>query len=278
MKNKYIIPLLLVAALAAVFAVRAWLAAHFAAPRTFEMFDILTVIGALFVLLKDHRSLRRGDWLTALLLGAVVGAGMFFATLFSPYPFVGVVKSSAGQAGVRGSLTFLGTLGGLAIMRQGGPVPFAAANCQWRKSGGGILLGLAVGLPLAVINVIALRFTQGQPIQWQSPLAALLDALQPGIVEEVIYRFALWGLLWLILQNSLREKAVWLSGLLAMLAHTYSHFDDLFLQSPLAALGMGAALALLWGLPPLVLARRRGLESAMAFHWMQDAARFWTGF
>lgn len=278
MKNKYTTLLLLIAALAAVFIARAWLAAHFTAPRTFEMFDILTVIGALFVLLQDHHSLRRGDWLTALLLGAVVGVGMLFATLFSPYPFLGMVKSSAGQAGVRGSFTFLGTLGGLAIMRQGGPVPFAAANCQWRKSGGGILLGLAVGLPLAVINVIALQFTQGQPIQWQSPLAALLDALQPGIVEEVIYRFALWGLLWLILRNSLPEKAVWLSGLLAMLAHTYSHFDDLFLQAPLTALGMGAALALLWGLPPLLLARRRGLEAAMAFHWMQDAARFWTGF
>lgn len=276
--KKYAVFFLLVAAIVAVFVTRALLASRIAAPRTFEIFDSLTVAGALFVLLKSHRSLRRGDWLTALLLGAVVGAGMLFATLFSPYPFFGVVRSNAGQAWLRGSLTFLAALGGLAIMRQGGPVPFAAANRQWRKSGGGILLGLAVGLPLAVINVIALQFTQGQPIQWQNPSAALLDALQPGIVEEVIYRFALWGLLWLILRNSLPEKAVWLSGLLAMLAHNYSHFDDLFLQSPLMALGMGAALALLWGLPPLLLARRRGLESAIAFHWMQDAARFLAGF
>ncbi|GIV98601.1 hypothetical protein [Roseiflexus sp.] len=87
MKNKYTTPLLLIAAMVAVFIARAWMAAHFTAPRAFEMFDILTVIGALFVLLKDHRSLQQGDWLTALLLDAVVGVGMLFATLFSPYPY-----------------------------------------------------------------------------------------------------------------------------------------------------------------------------------------------
>jgi hypothetical protein len=142
----------------------------------------------------------------------------------------------------------------------------------------GVWIGLAIGLPLAVFNVFALMFTQGQSITWQNPLSALLDALQPGIVEEVIYRFALWSLFWLVLRNSLPRQAAWLAGLLAMLAHNYAHFDDLFLQSPLAALGLGAALALIWGLPPLVLARRRGLESAVAFHWIQDVARFLAGF
>lgn len=39
-----------------------------------------------------------------------------------------------------------------------------------------------------------------------------------------------------------------------------------------------ASLALFWGLPPLILARRRGLESAITFHWIQDAARFLAGF
>lgn len=63
-----------------------------------------------------------------------------------------------------------------------------------------------------------------------------------------------------------------------MLVHNYSHFDDLFIQSPWAALGMGAVLALVWGVPPLILARRRGLESAIAFHWIQDVARFLAGF
>lgn len=278
MKHKYTTILLLVVAIMAVFVARTWLASNFTVPRTFEIFDVLTVAGAFFVLLKGFRSLRRGDWTTAFVLGAAVGAGMMFATLFSPYPFFGVVRSNAGQAWVRGSFTFLATLGGLAIMRQGGPVQFHAANGNWRDMSRGILLGLAIGLPLAVLNVFALQFTQGHPVDWQNPFAALLDALQPGIMEEVIYRFALWGLLWLVLRNTLPEKAIWLSGLLAMLVHTYSHFDDLFIQSPLMALGMGVVLALIWGLPPLLLAHRRGLESAFAFHWIQDVARFLAGF
>lgn len=136
----------------------------------------------------------------------------------------------------------------------------------------------AVGLPLAVLNAIALQFTQGRSIAWQSPLAALVDAVQPGMVEEVVYRFGLWGLLWLALRRSLPERAGWLSGLLAMLIHNFAHFDELFMEAPLIALGMGLVMGLLWGVPPMVLARRRGLESAVAFHWIQDAARFFAGY
>ena len=278
MKNKYTTLILLISAILAIFVTRTFLAAKINMPRIFELFDTLTVTAALFILLKGHRSLRRGDWITAFVLGAMVVVGMVFATLFSPYPFFGVVRGNVGQAWVRGGFTFLATLGGLVIMRQGGPVQFHVANGNWRNTGWGILVGLAVGLPLAILNVFALRFTQGQPIDWQNLLAALLDALQPGMVEEVIYRFALWGLFWLVLRKSLPEQSVWLAGLMSMMVHNYSHFDDLFLQSPLMALGMGAVLALFWGLPPLILARRRGLESAIAFHWLQDAARFLAGF
>ena len=188
------------------------------------------------------------------------------------------MKTNAGQALTRGAFTAIAALGGLVIMRMGGPVAFHLANSDWERVGWSALFGLGVGLPLAALNVFALGLTQGQSIQWQNPNAALFDALQPGIVEEIIYRFALWGLFWIILRTSLLERAVWVSGLLAMLVHNYSHFDDLILQSPLAALGIGAVMALLWGLPPLILAHRKGLEAAIAFHWIQDAARFLTGF
>lgn len=278
MKNKYTPLVLLIAVALAIFFARAWLADKFTDLHTFHVFETLTVIGAILVLLKGYRTLRRGDWITALVLGAAIGIGMSFATLFSPYPFFGIVRGSFGQAWLRGGLTLLVALGGLVIMRQGGPVTFHAASGHWREAGRGILAGLAVGLPLAVLNVFALQLTQRAPIDWQNPLASLLDALQPGVVEEAIYRFALWGMLWLLLRNALPRQSVWVAGLLATLAHSFSHLDDLFLQSPLAALGMGAVLTVFWGLPPLILARRRGLESAIAFHWIQDVARFLTGF
>lgn len=275
-RNKTFISLLL--GIVIIFAGRAFLAANVTVPHTFDLFDTLTVTGSLFVLLKGYRDLRRWDWVIALFLGLVIGVGMKFATLFSPYPFLGVVHSNVGQALIRGIFTMAATLGGLVIMRRGGPIQFHASNGEWRQAGFGILIGLAVGLPLAVLNLFALQFTQGQSLAWQNPFAAMLDALQPGVVEEVIYRFALWGLLWLVLRNAIPQQVDWVSGLLAMLVHNYAHFDELFLQSPLSALGMGAVLALLWGLPPLVLARRRGLESAIAFHWLQDMLRFLAGF
>jgi len=278
MRNRYTTPLLLTTGILAIFVGRTMLAIHFHVPRLFNLFDTLTIAGSIVVLTKGHSKLKPVDWLLATGLGGVVGVGMYFATLYSAYPFFGVVQSNVGQAWVRGMFTFLATLGGLAIMRQGGPVQFHAANGDWRDMNRGILVGLVIGLPLAVLNAFALQFTQGQSINWHNPLAALLDAFQPGVVEEVIYRFALWGLLWLILRNPLPKQVVWLAGLLAMLVHTYSHFDDLLLQSPLIALGMGAVVALIWGLPPFILARRRGLESAIAFHWIQDVARFLVGF
>jgi hypothetical protein len=172
----------------------------------------------------------------------------------------------------------LAALGGLAIMRQGGPIRFHVADGKWFMSVRSFMLELGVGLPLAILNVVALRFTEGQPISWQNPLAAFLDAFQPGIVEEVIYRFALWGLFWLLLPSSLPDRAIWFSGLLAMLIHNYAHFDALFVQSPLVALGMGLVMAIVWGLLPTLLARRQGMESAIAFHWLQDFARFVAGF
>lgn len=150
---------------------------------------------ALGVFLQGFRHLRRGEWVSVILFGAAVGVGMCFATLFSSYPFLGIVQGSQEQAVVRGLLTSLAVLGGLVIARQGRPVQLLSASGAFKKSFRGVLIGLAVGLPLAVLNVFALQFTQGHSITWQRPLAALLDALQPAVVEEMIYRFALWGLL-----------------------------------------------------------------------------------
>ena len=270
--------ILIVVSSLAIFVGRTLLVEGYNAPLLSDLFNSLTALGAVIVCAQGFRHLRRGDWLAALGLGLLVGVGMRFATLFSAYPFFGIVRDNTGQAFVRGALTFIAALGGLVIMRQSGPVPFPAADGQWRMSGRSFLFGLAVGLPLAVLNVLALQLAAGHGIAWQNPLAALLDAVQPGVVEEVVYRFALWGMLWLALRRSLPRQAPAVAGLLALLIHTYVHFDALLQQAPLVALGMGAVMAVLWGLPPFFLARRRGLEAAVAFHWIQDVARFLAGF
>jgi len=261
-----------------IFLLRTWLASRFPILRLNDIFTIITIAGSVVVVISGFNQLRRRHLFCALIFGLAVGFGMRFATLFTPYPFLGFVRSNPEQVLVRGLLTSLAVTGGIVIQQKGGPVKLLAACGNWQKSFRGIFVGLVVGLPLSLINVLALKFTQGHPISWQNPLSALLDALQPAIVEEVLFRFALWSLLWVILNKSIPEKAIWLSGVLSMLVHNYQHFDDLFLQSPLIAIGMGAVMALLWGIPPLILAHRRGLESAISFHWIQDVTRFLTGF
>jgi len=276
--KKYYPLALLSAVILAIFIIRAVLAQIINMPHTFEIFDVITIVGSAIMIWQSRRYLRRSDWGLAVALGIVIGIGMLFTTLYSPYPFLGIVNTKTGLAVIRGSFTAIATLGGLAVMRRGGPILLHLAGGNLKQVWKTAVFGLMVGLPLAVVNVFALQVTQGRSVEWQNPLAALADALQPGIVEEIIYRFALWGLLWLFLRHALPEKAIWISGLLAMLVHNYSHFDDLFIQSPITALGMGAILALFWGVPPMILARRKGIESAIAFHWIQDVARFIAGY
>jgi hypothetical protein len=270
--------LLIVFGILTVFILRTAAAARGNPPRLNDLFTAITLAGSLAVLAVGYRSLRGSDWILAVILGLVTGVTMAFTTLFSPYPFFSIVDGNVGQAFVRGFCVVLAALGGLVIMRQGGPVQVLAADGEWGKLAKSILFGLAVGLPFAVVNGFALQLTQGRPVSWQNPLAALMDALQPGIVEEVVYRFALLGLLWMALRKPLPNQAGWIAGLLALLVHNFMHFDELWLESPLVALGMGLVMALLWGLPPTILALRKSLDSAIAFHWIQDAARFLAGY
>ena len=268
---------LLVGGLTVLFVARTLVARNGTSPRLFEIFDTLTVLASVPLLAVGRRSLTRADWLAGLGLGLVVGATMPFATLFNPYPFFGIVDDPRLHAVIQGSYTALAGLGGLVVMRWGGPVQVRLRAIEWRRALRSLAFGAVVGVPLAVLNVFANSLTQGRGVVWQSPLAAALDALQPGIAEEVIYRFAFLGLLWLVLRRAWPRQAPWLAGGLAILVHSYSHYSDLFVAQPLTALAMGAALGLIWGLPMTVLALRRDLESAIGFHWIQDALRFLAG-
>jgi len=260
------------------FVARTLLAVRFPMPRMNDLFTVLTLAGSLVILLARYSQMKAVDWLIGIGTGILVSVTMYYATLFTPYDFFGIVQGNFAQALVRGFCAAIAMLGGLVIMRQGGPVHVSLAHGEGRKTIMSFVMGLAIGAPLAILNVFALRLTQGQPITWQSPLSALSDAVQPALVEEVIYRFAFLGLVWMLISRSKPQPANWLAGLVALFVHNFMHFDDLWLQAPLTALGMGLVMALVWGLPPTILALHRDLESAVAFHWIQDVARFLTGY
>ncbi len=265
------------AATAAVFVVRTLLAHVGEPPRLFDLFTVITVLGALCVLIAERGRLRGTDWLAAVAAGLFVACTMPFTTLFTPYPFWGVVGDRVGQGALRGVLVGVAALGALAMMRRGGPVQTSVAAGDLGKAARSLIIGAVIGLPLAVLNMFANSWTQSRALVWQSMPAAALDALQPALFEEIVFRFAFLGLLWLPLRPFWGARAIWPAGALAFLVHTYAHYDELFVSQPVVALIMGAALAVIWGLPMTVLAVRRDLESAIGFHWVQDALRFWAG-
>jgi hypothetical protein len=276
--SRWGILLLLSIAIILIFILRTKLAVTGSPPRLFEIFEILTLAGSLAVLAAGWRKLERADWLVGVGVGVFIAAELQFSSIFSPYPYFDLITDLRLLGLLRGLSAGVACLGGLVIMRWGGPVQVRLARGEWRRALVGLAIGAAIGLPLAVLNLYANSWTQGRPFVWQNPLAAALDALQPALFEEVIYRLALLGLLWLALRKTWPGRAAaWLAGGLAMLVHSFSHMSDLFVTQPLLALGMGAAMALLWGLPELILALRRDLESAVGFHWIQDAARFFGG-
>lgn len=263
----------------ALFVVRTALAHSGHPPRLFDLFDSLTLVGAVIVLLSGFRHLRRLDWLVGLAVGGLLGALLPLATLYNPYPPIFGPVAPGLQAVWRGASLAVVCWGGLVIVRRGGPVRVRASHGEWRRALKSLAFGALIGIPLAVVNGAALSLVNRQPLAWQSPFAAALDALQPGVGEEIFYRLTLLGLFWLILRQTWpAQRAAWLAGGLALLVHNYAHFDALFVEQPLFGLAYGAVVALLWGAPPTLLALRRDLESAAAFHWMQDAVRFLVGF
>jgi hypothetical protein len=100
MKQHYKTLILLVAGIFAIFSVRTLLSTYFEPPRLSDLFNTVTIIGSLVVLLNGYRSLKPGDLILAIALGCVVGAGMLFTTFFSPFPFFGIVRDNVGQAWV----------------------------------------------------------------------------------------------------------------------------------------------------------------------------------
>jgi hypothetical protein len=261
-----------------IFVLRNGLARAIQLPRTFELFDTITVAGAFIAILVGYGRLTRRDWLVSAIVGLFIGAQLPFASLFSPYPFFQVVQNSFVHGLIRGMYTAIALLGGLVVMRYGGPVRVRLANGEGRKALISLAMGAGVGIPLAVLNMFANRLTQGRPFEWQSPFLAAVDALQPAIYEDVLYRLAFLGLAWWVLRRAWPDKtASLLAGVLATLVHAYAHLDDLFITQPLAALGMGAVMALIWGVPLTFLALRRDLESSIGFHWIQDTLRFFAG-
>lgn len=146
------------------------------------------------------------------------------------------------------------------------------------RIGRSLAFGVAVALPLAIVNNLYFYFNAG-PLRFQNPFSSASEALSPGIHEEVVFRFFVLALCLNLLKSSpARQLVMAVSLFLAVVPHSLNHLPDLFLDNPVMGLVMLAATSLLFGLPMAVLQVKHNLETAIAFHWFIDFARFLFGF
>jgi hypothetical protein len=139
-------------------------------------------------------------------------------------------------------------------------------------------MGVLLGIPFAILNVLLFIFVNGQQIASEDLLTEAIMALKPAIMEEMAFRLLFMGLAIIILMKVLPRKIAIVSAVfMAIVFHSAAHVPDLLTTNPVMALVMVAATSVLFGLPMAVLAYRRDIETAIGFHWAIDAVRFVLG-
>jgi len=144
--------------------------------------------------------------------------------------------------------------------------------------GKSIGLGILFALPLVVVNNLYFYLNAGS-VHFQNLFASAFEALSPAIHEEIVFRFFVLALVLRLLQSSASRRWGTVAAIfLAVVPHSLNHLPVLFLENPLMGLFLLTATSLLFGLPMALLQIRRNLETAIAFHWFIDFARFLFGF
>jgi hypothetical protein len=234
--------------------------------RLWNWMGLLMIITALVVIGLHWRRLDRKVLLLGLALGVICAGSIYLHNLD---------LRDAYRQGLTVLLTFLA---GAALFNAGAAPRVAAfSGAPWLVARR-LLFGMALAVPLAVVN--NLYFYLNNPAaQFRGVFEAAGAALNPGIAEEVMYRYFILALVLWALRGAANGRVVTAAALfLAVVPHSLNHLPDLFLQNPLMGLMMLTATSLLFGLPMAWLAFKRSLETAVGFHWFIDFVRFWFGF
>lgn len=147
-----------------------------------------------------------------------------------------------------------------------------------RESLKAIFIGILMALPFAFVNAAYFVITGGG-FHAVNPVYAALSALNPGISEEVIFRFAIYGFCCMAMKRSVSSRCFSLySYVLMVIPHSLIHLPDVLLAAPGQALFLFLTTCLIFGLPMAYLMKKKGLQTAIAFHWCIDFIRFLCGY
>ena len=221
---------------------------------------------ALLVLILKRPSVKPRTFVTGLALGVISGLSL------------SVQNPSVWSNALQGGVVWISFMGGVALFQDLEPFRVIAFQPPLMRIGRSLLIGIAVGIPLATINNLFFSLTAG-PVHFRGVFYSAFRALYPAVSEEIVFRFFVLALCLRLLKGSRSPRlALTVAVILAVVPHSLNHLPDLFLENASMGFAMLVATSLLFGLPMALLQIKRNLETAIAFHWFIDFMRFLFGF
>jgi hypothetical protein len=234
---------------------------------------VMAIVG-LWLIVRHLKDYRLNDFAVSFLLSALV-----WLAIQSKYWYNGWTPSIPFYEPTFNAIeVFLITLGAIGLLKNNKVLRFRLAEDDDRKAVMSLALGAVIGLPFAAINVLLFVLSTSQPIVMRDALVSSIIALQPGIMEEVVFRLFFMGLAIVVLLRYLPRKTAITSAIfMAILFHSALHVPQTIISSPLSALITVVVTSILFGLPMAYLAYKKDIETAIGFHWIIDAVRFTLG-
>ncbi len=234
--------------------------------RIWDWTELALAGGALVVIVARWRAIRRTPALFGAGLGLVSGISYFLD------------DRSLRGAVTEGVAVWLTFVAGTVLFQSLKENIVPAFQMPIKKIMRGLVFGILLAIPLAAVNNLFFYLQNGAP-QFQNLMLSAAEALSPGIHEEAVFRYFILAACFTLLRGSAQPRLAWIAAIaMAVVPHSLLHLPDLFLTNPWMAIGMLAATSLLFGLPMALLQVKRSYESAVAFHWFIDFARFFFGY
>jgi len=236
-------------------------------------FLTLAIIGLLLVIRYRSRFVP-GDLLAPLFLAALVWLAIQAQYWYNEWtPSIPYYAPTFNAVEV-----FLVSLGAIGLLKAHDVLRFRLAGNDLALTGRSLGLGVLLGIPFAVLNVLLFVFASGKQIVPEDVLTGAIMALKPAIMEEMAFRLLFMALAMVVLMKVLpRNIAIASAIFMAIVFHSAAHVPDLLMSNPPMALVMVVVTSLLFGLPMALLAYKKDIETAIGFHWIIDAVRFALG-
>lgn len=142
-----------------------------------------------------------------------------------------------------------------------------------------LVLGVLISIPMAILNIIFLYFSQQQPITFQDPINSILIAIHPALYEEIVYRLLLVNICVFCLYDRVTKREMFIVVLLfGTIPHAFLHVIGTISINPIFSMGKVIILILVFGIIRIIFLWYRDIEMSMGYHWFIDFLRFTAGY